>query len=328
MGASRRPTRRLVAPHRRHGGPPRVIERAGLLAYRLAEWSLGRVPPEPATALLNAVFQASYLAWPTKRRWINENYAHVLGRRPDDPEVRRLARAAYRSYARYVVELIRLPSLSDEAAAQLVDVSDLLPLEEIWRQSPGLILTTGHVGNLEAVARAVAGHGWPVNAVADDSAFPELFEHLRRQRERWSVRLIPWRNLRAIYEVLRRREVLVLIVDWGYRPDGIPVRLFGTWTTLPAGPATLAARTGALVVPVAVRRDDHGRFRFGYSEPIRVASTRPADLAVATQAIAEGLERSIAAAPDQWYSFKPLWPADEAEKAALADRAAAMLATG
>ena len=167
-----------------------------------------------------------------------------------------------------------------------------------------------------------------MNAVADDSAFPELFEHLRRQRERWSVRLIPWRNLRAIYEVLRRREVLVLIVDWGYRPDGIPVRLFGTWTTLPAGPATLAARTGALVVPVAVRRDDHGRFRFGYSEPIRVASTRPADLAVATQAIAEGLERSIAAAPDQWYSFKPLWPADEAEKAALADRAAAMLATG
>ena len=65
----------------------------------------------------------------------------------------------------------------------------------------------------------------------------------------WGVTLIPWRNLRGIFGVLRRGELLGLLVDWGYRSDGIPVRLFDAWTTLPAGPATLAAKTGARILP-------------------------------------------------------------------------------
>ena len=47
----------------------------------------------------------------------------------------------------------------------------------------------------------------------------------------------------------------------------------------------------------------------------------PAEIQRATQAIADALAATIAAAPEQWYSFKPLWPATEAEQAALAARA-------
>ena len=60
-----------------------------------------------------------------------------------------------------------------------------------------------------------------ISVVADDSAFPEIYEVLRRQREA-CVKLIAWRNLREIFGVLRRREILGLLVDWGYRSDGIP----------------------------------------------------------------------------------------------------------
>ena len=50
---------------------------------------------------------------------------------------------------------------------------DLDYIEEAWNASPGgLIFALGHVGNNEAVAAAVAGRGWPVNVVADDSSFP------------------------------------------------------------------------------------------------------------------------------------------------------------
>ena len=63
-----------------------------------------------------------------------------------------------------------------------------------------------------AVAAAAARHGMPISVVADDSSFPEIFEYLRRQREGWGVTLIPWRNLREIFGVLRRREILGLLV--------------------------------------------------------------------------------------------------------------------
>ncbi|HEY6057145.1 MAG TPA: lysophospholipid acyltransferase family protein [Candidatus Limnocylindrales bacterium] len=312
----------LEAPHRRAQAGPRIIERVSIRAYRGASWLLAHVPARLAWTVIGVFVQASYVFWSKKRRWVNANFAHVLDQDADSVAVRRLALRAYRNYARYLVELMRLPNLPHDVAVGQVDTQGMATLEGIWRAEGSVILVAAHVGNNEAVAAGLAWKGFPINVVADDSAFPEMFEMLRRQREAWGVRLIPWRNLRETYRVLRTGEILALLVDWGYRSDGIPVRLFGAWTTLPAGPAVLAARSGATILPIVARRNPDGRFLVTHDEPIRVASSEPAELARATQAIADALERTIAAAPEQWYSFKPLWPETPAESERLAAIAA------
>src|SRR5260221_3641863 len=165
------------------------------------------------------------------------------------------ALAAYGEYARYVVEVMRLPRFPRERAGELIVSEDLDRVEPIWREARGgLILALAHIGNGEAAAAGVASRGWPMNVLADDSSFPELFEEFRRTREGWGVHVIPWRGIREIYGVLKNREFLGLFVDWGYRPDGIPVRLFDAWTTLPAGPAGLAPKTRSPVPPGASPR--------------------------------------------------------------------------
>lgn len=321
-----RQTRGLETPHRRASGGSRLLEQTTVRAYRATAWLLAHLPPRPAWTAIGWFSQASYLLWPQKRHWVDANFAHVLGRPSSDRAVRRLALRAYSHYARYLVELMRLPSLPPSAVGRLVEPEGIEELERIWRASDGVILVAGHVGNNEACAAGVASRGWPISVVADDSSFPEMFELLRRQRESWGVSVIPWRNLRGVYAVLRRREMLALLIDWGYRADGIPVRLFGGWTTLPAGPASLAAKTGATIVPVTIRRLPDGRFRATLDGPIRVASNAPADLQRATQEVAAALERTVGAAPEQWYSFKPMWPATADEAAELEARATAMLA--
>jgi phosphatidylinositol dimannoside acyltransferase len=320
--------RRLEAPHRRGGSSPRGVERLAVLAYRGTAALLGVLPAGPTSAVAGLAAQLSYLVWPTKRRWSNRNFGHVLGLPPDHPQVRAVALRAYRTYGRYLVELMRLPSLSREELGALVPTLDLEEAERIWRATDGrgLILAVAHMGSNEAVGASMAGHGLPISVVADDSSFPELFDHLRRQREAWGFRLIPWRNLREIFGVLRRGELLGLLVDWGYRPDGVPVRFFGTWTTLPAGPATLAGKTGARILPITIRRQADGTYHVGWPDPIDVPSTDPADIQRATQAIADALATNIAGAPDQWYSFKPIWPADPDEIADLERRARQMQA--
>lgn len=318
----------LEAPHRRRPQGPRIVEKAAVAAYAVAVWIVAHVPVRLAQWVIGTGSQAGYLAWPTKRRWSNANFGHVAGLPPDDPRVRRLALGAYREYAKYLVEAMRLESLSPDEAIRRVVQADLDQIERAWKESPGgLIFALGHVGNNEAVAAGVANRGWPISVVADDSSFPEMFERFRRLREGWGIRIIPWRNLREIYAVLRKREMLALLVDWGYRSDGVPVRLFGAWTTLPAGPATLAAKTNSVILPVAIRRGSDGLFHTSFAPLIRVASGSDADVAAATQAIATTLEANIAAAPTQWYSFKPMWPDDPAESRALEARARDALAS-
>jgi KDO2-lipid IV(A) lauroyltransferase len=316
---------RLEAPHRRRSGAPRPVERTAVAGYRFAEWLIQHLPTSLSRAAIAGAAQASYLLWPKRRRWSNDNFGRVLGVAPSDGAVRSLALSAYGTYARYLVELMRLPRLSVERVSELVMAEGVERIIEIWRESGhGLIVTAGHVGNNEAVAAGLAGHGLPIAAVADDSTFPEIFEHLRRQREAWNITLVPWRNLREVYSVLRRAEILALLIDWGYRDDGVPVRLFGAWTTLPEGPVALAAKTGAPIVHVAARRLPGNRFEAVPGEIVRVASTEPAEILRATQALADGLAATIAAAPEQWYSFKPMWPSTAEESADLEHRAAVM----
>jgi len=66
------------------------------------------------------------------------------------------------------------------------------------------------------------------------------------------------------------------------------------------------SRGGPLVVP----------------DPIRVASSEPAEIQRVTQRIADALESALGRAPEQWYSFQQVWPATAAEQAQLAERAA------
>jgi KDO2-lipid IV(A) lauroyltransferase len=320
--------RRLEAPHRRLESGSRLFERSAIVAYRVGTWVVGRIPPAIPRFLIARASQLAYLAWPTKRRWSNANFSHVLGLPPGDRRVRMTALAAYGEYARYVVEVMRLPRFPRERAGELIVSEDLDRVEPIWREAKGgLILALAHIGNGEAAAAGVASRGWPMNVLADDSAYPELFEEFRRTRELWGVHVIPWRGIREIYGVLKHREFLGLFVDWGYRSDGIPVRLFDAWTTLPAGPALLAAKTGSRILPVALRRQPDGRtFSIVLDDPIDVASMAPQDQLAATQRLADSIQASITAAPHQWYSFKPIWPSDPAESRELERRAAEMAA--
>lgn len=321
--AADRDRKALGTPVQRTGRGPRLVEKAAIYGYRAGMWLMSRIPVRLARWIVSVGLQLSFVLWPKKRHYVNDNFAHVLGKPAGSLEVKRKALAAYRTYARYLVELMRLPRMTNEQAAALVDTSSLMELEAYWKASgKGLVLTTAHIGNLEGVARGIARHGWPVSSLGDDSSFPELFDLLRRQRREWGVNLIPWRNLREMFGVMRRNEILALVIDWGYREDDIPVRLFDAWTTLPVGPAAIAAKTGAPIVHIAIRRsDDRRTFQLTHGEPILVASSEPAELQRATQQIADQLAATIAAAPEQWYSFKPQWPASAEEQAALAHRA-------
>jgi len=315
----------LEAPHRREE-ETRLTRLAGFLLlsfWRTASWIVGHIPAGPTYRVGGWLSMIGYALGPTRRRWLRANFGHVLGVPPSDKAAGQMARAAYRNYARYILELMRLPWVSKEKCEGMLEIEGLDRFLDIYHSSNGLIMVAAHLGNNEAAAAGFVSQGLPISVVGDDTAFSGLYELLNRQRAQWGIKIISWRNLRGVYKVLLHHEPLVLLVDWGYRPDGIPVRFFDAWTTLPAGPAQLAGRHGSTIVPVVVSRLPNGSFRAAASDPILVASTEPEEVARATQEIAKALERFIARAPEQWYIFKPIWPTSPDEERQLATGIAA-----
>jgi lauroyl/myristoyl acyltransferase len=335
LGASRaseeaqpEPTKKFVAPHRmeKETFGTHVGGFVAVSFWRTSSWIVGHLPAGPTYRIGGWLAMIGYATSPLRRRWLRANFGHVLGVPPNDKAARKLARAAYHNYSRYIMELMRLPWLKPEQVDQLLEVHSLDRFLEIYKASDGIVLVAAHLGNNEAAAAGFAKHGLAINVVGDDSSYRELYELFERQRESWGVKMIAWRNLRGIFGALRRHEGLVLLVDWGYREDGIPVKLFGSWTTLPAGPATLAAKHGSAIVPFSINREPDGTFRAAAGDPILVPSNSPSDLAIATQKIATALEGHIAPAPEQWYNFKPIWPATAEEEARLEARHEAAMA--
>jgi lauroyl/myristoyl acyltransferase len=331
-GVAYAPHRRDGARSRAHWAVRRARERSVVRGYRAASAALGRIPPRISLSVGRALFVGGYFAWPQKRRVILHNASHVLGLPAGDRRVRFLARRVYSTYAQFIIELMRLPSLPADEPLRLmhieaeVDDSFLELHRRLRGEGRGTIVVSAHIGSIDLLAGAYALRGVQTYGLADDSAYPELFDELNAQRRRWGIEVIPWRNMRRVFAALRERALLGLVVDWGYRPDGIPVRLFGEWTTLPVGPALLAARTGAGIVPVVNRRLDDGTYSAHHYELIEVADDSPASLLRASQQIADALEQMVAVAPDQWYTFKPVWPQTAEEKAELARRATEMAA--
>ncbi len=289
--------RKLEAPHRRlESTPPRFVEKAAVIGYRSMSAALAHLPPRATIAVIGSINQLSLPGLAGEAVVLQRQLRPRAGAAAEPPP--RVADGAPGlPRVRAVHGGADAPARRSPQAeiAALVDGDGIERIAGAWQaHGKAMIVCAGHVGNNEAVAAGIASRGYPANVVADDSAFPEIFEILRAQRESWGVHVIPWRNLRELFTVLRRNEILALLVDWGYRDDGIPVRLFGAWTTLPAGPAVLAAKTGALIAPMAIRRTHDGHFRVESGEVFTVPSSDPADIQRATQRIADALEQTIA----------------------------------
>jgi KDO2-lipid IV(A) lauroyltransferase len=130
------------------------------------------------------------------------------------------------------------------------------------------------------------------------------------------VRIIPTgpSSAREALRALRRGEVLLLAADIDREGTGVPVSFLGRRVYLPAGPATLAIRTGASLIPGYVRRLPGGRHEASMLAPIALPPAGDAETRVRqlTQGIAEAFEKMIWMDPGQWYAFHRLVLADRA----------------
>jgi KDO2-lipid IV(A) lauroyltransferase len=226
-------------------------------------------------------------------------------------EARRLTRAAFANYARYMVDLVRLPHVAFDELTSVIRVEGWDNVERAYEYGKGVVFATGHIGNWDLAGAAFVARGHPVSALVETLQPPRWNERVQQTRKAAGVKAIPIESgVRDMLAALRRREGLAVLVDRPVAaPDGVPVTFFGRPTRVPGGAATLALRTGSPVVPAALVRDDRGGYLAHIGPPI--IGDRGDDASTLMQHIMSWLEGIIRRYPDQWFMFRQMWPAAE-----------------
>lgn len=243
---------------------------------------------------------------------------HVRRARPDLDEagVAAAVQGGFGSYARYWVESFRLPTLDAASVQQRFSVVGYHHVEASLASGLGPILVLPHLGGWEwAAAWLSRVKHERVAAVVERLEPPEVFDWFVDLRSAYGIDVIPVGPdaMTRLVRAVRAGDIVCLLSDRDLSGTGIEVEFFGERTTLPAGPALLARRTGAPLLPTAVyHRGD--RCLGVVAPPVAVDTDAPlrAEVARLTQELAWAMERLIAAAPDQWHLLEPNWPSDRA----------------
>ncbi len=217
--------------------------------YRLAERVINAVPRGIVMPAAAAVGNIAYDLSGSKRKLIHANLARPMRLDPDNRLVHSAARRAFRNYAKYLADMMRLGDLTPRAAADLVRIENIEVLSEARSEGRGVLSCTIHIGGMDLLGPGLKLKGEAMHVVADDTTYGRLYEHLAAARAKQGIFVIGWRNLRGLFKVLRQNGNLVLFCDGGYRRGDVPVELCGEATTFPIGPATLSAKTGAPLLP-------------------------------------------------------------------------------
>ncbi len=177
----------------------------------------------------------------------------------------------------------------------------------------GMIVVIPHVGSWEIPGAYLAHIGYPPVVVAERLTPPELFELFSRTRTQAGMTVIAHDDSPSakLVHALEQQKMVCLVADRDLSRKGVVVNFFGKIKTMPPGPASLAIKTGAPIIPACMYTTHSGEIEVSFSEPIYVSehhgATKNEKIQMITQKLADEFELMISKTPTQWHVLKSEW---------------------
>jgi KDO2-lipid IV(A) lauroyltransferase len=289
-----------------------------LALYRAGAVVASALPGEVAGGLVQgaAALLGRLPDYDGRRAVVASHMARVLGRPLGRREARRMVADVYANYGRYWAESLRLPSRTKDEILGGVTTFGWEHMETALAAGTGAIVGTPHLGGWEWGAMYLLAHGIPVTVAVEPLQPPDLFEWFARFREDLGMQVVPVGpgSAGAILQALKDGHVVCLLSDRVVaQVSAVEVSFFGAPVLLPAGPVTLALRSGSPLLTAAIY---YGRAATAHTLVFRPPIELPAvarfrqSVQAGTQILAVELEHLIRSAPTQWHLVQPNWPDD------------------
>lgn len=240
------------------------------------------------------------------RKRMEENLSLVMAERfPTEQERRAVIRTAWRNFAQGVLETTWSIHASNEGLCSRIAFQGEEHLKRAMEKGKGIVALSAHLGNFALIGARLVAAGYPCSVVVKqprDERFARLINHYRASVGVKTISAKPRREaVRQILGALRKNEVVLLIAD-EFKSGGVEVEFLGRTSHAPRGPATLALRTGAAVLPMFMVRDLQDRLMLHIGSELDIITTGDLteDVTANTALFSRQLEMMVRHYPDQW----------------------------
>ena len=287
------------------------------LLYLLGWRGAHALPERLAYVLANALGTAASRLARRKRSVVEGNLARISGEPLGSPRLDHLVGEAFRSYARYWLELFRSAREDKSFYLERFHVRHLERLDEVLARGQGAVVVVGHLGNWDAAGAWAGASGRPAATVAEVLRPRRLFDLFVEHRSRLGITVYPAKRGVGTKLVTAAKEgrLVAILGDRDLAGRGIVVDFFGAAATFPTGPASIATRAGVplLVAGIyGVRLPDGRRgWEAEIAEPIELPGGKGrAAIEHLTREAVRRLEGFVARRPEEWHVFQPFWLED------------------
>jgi KDO2-lipid IV(A) lauroyltransferase len=248
---------------------------------------------------------------------LEANLRRVLGPDADGPRLRAVSRESMRSYARYWLEVFRLPVIPVERLVSgMQEEGEIETTLGFIKAGRGVIFALPHMGNWDQAGAWIIARGAGSFTTVMERLKPEsVYERFVAFREGLGMEVLPASGGSHPFGVLAQRlragKVVCLPADRDVTGSGIEVGFFGEKARMMPGPAALAVQTGAALVPAVIWFTEDGWGIHLHAEvPVPAEGDRRQKAAAMTQALADVFAAGIREHPADWHMLQHVFTAD------------------
>jgi Kdo2-lipid IVA lauroyltransferase/acyltransferase len=245
-----------------------------------------------------------------------KNVGLAFGEKLTEAQVEDIVRKSLQNFFRDFVEIaIALAIPADKLRSEIL-VEGRENLDAALVKGRGVIVLSAHLGNFFLAGTRLAIESYPTYVLINqprNRQFARFMDDYRLKVQQKTIHARPRREaLRELNEVLRRNELAVVIADEYRTSNGIHVPFFGRTVLARRGPATLALRTGAAVVPVYLIHEQGAGLKMIIEPELDLirADRDKAAIRENTLRMTQWLERTVRAYPEQWNWMNVHWQED------------------
>lgn len=285
-------------------------DNAVALGY-VSGWRLVRLMPERAAlATFGRMADGIHRRDGRSVQRLRANLARV---RPDldDHDLDRLTHDAVRSYLRYWAESFRLPSWpTDDLVARTRTVGEE-HLRDAYAAGRGVVVPLPHMGNWDWAGAWACATGMALTTVAERLRPERLYDEFVAYRASLGMEILPAGDpatFGTLVARVREGRLVPLLADRDLSRSGVEVSLCGAPARMPRGPAELARRTGAPLVPATLHYDGT-ELVVTFHEPVPHAEGEDGVVTM-MQAVADRFTDALRVHTVDWHMMQRVFVAD------------------